>query len=325
MLCLFLCLPLCTGCSSKAGTSSSKDTSSSSASASSGKNGASAGDGSAGSGENSSSVRDNTPVVRTPSADGTVTFGNEAVTIDASHTDDGYAMVNYTGDISPVKLQITIPDGTVYTYDLHGGYETFSLTGGNGQYLLVVYENVVGDQYSTCYSTQLDVSLANEFGPYLYPNQYVNFSAASHAVSLGAQLAENAETDLDVVKNIYTYTTENITYDTKKASDVQSGYLPDVDSVLSSGTGICFDYAAVMAAMLRSQDIPTRLEVGYAGTVYHAWVSVHIDELGWINGIIEFDGQEWKLMDPTFAANSATSAVKQFIGNGSNYQTKYVY
>lgn len=31
-------------------------------------------------------------------------------------------------------------------------------------------------------------------------------------------------------------------------------------------------------------------------------------------------------MDPTFAANSGGSEeVKQFIGNGSNYSTKFVY
>ena len=50
------------------------------------------------------------------------------------------------------------------------------------------------------------------------------------------------------------------------------GYLPDVDDVLASQTGICFDYAAVMASMLRCERIPTRLEVGYMGDVYHAWM-----------------------------------------------------
>ena len=94
---------------------------------------------------------------------------------------------------------------------------------------------------------------------------------------------------------------------------------------MASGTGICLDYSAVMASMLRSQGIPTRLEVGYAGTAYHAWISTYITDIGWVNGIIEFDGTNWSLMDPTFAANSSESALKSFIGNGSNYKTKYVY
>ena len=46
------------------------------------------------------SNRDNEPVVLTGSADGTVTYGNESVTIDASHTQNGYNYVisNFTYD-----------------------------------------------------------------------------------------------------------------------------------------------------------------------------------------------------------------------------------
>lgn len=61
---------------------------------------------------------------------------------------------------------------------------------------------------------------------------------------------------------------KTLTYDKKKAQTVQSGYLPNVDQVLASKTGICFDYAALMTAMLRSQGIPTKLVVGYTGNVY---------------------------------------------------------
>jgi len=333
LLSFILTAAVISGCSSASTVSSSSETasptpparSSSAASAASSASSASSASGSSSDESGKTGSRDSTPSVRVPSADGTVTYGNDSVVIDASHLEEGYVMVNYIGTVSPVKMRITIPDGTVYTYDLHGGFETFPLTGGTGTYLLVVYENVSGNQYATCYSTELDAQITDEFGPYLYPSQYVNFTKDSKAVSLGAELARPADTDLDVVKNVFSYTTEHISYDSEKASTVKSGYLPDVDVILDSGKGICFDYAAVMAAMLRSQNIPTRLEIGYAGTVYHAWVSVHIDELGWVNGIIEFDGQEWKLMDPTFAANNATADLKSFIGNGSNYQTKYVY
>ena len=80
-----------------------------------------------------------------------------------------------------------------------------------------------------------------------------------------------------------------------------------------------------MASMLRSQRIPTRLEIGYSGESYHAWISTYIAEIGWINGIIEFDGRSWILMDPTFAASSSEKALKKFIGDGTNYITEYVY
>ena len=63
--------------------------------------------------------------------------------------------------------------------------------------------------------------------------------------------------------------------------------LPDIDEVMRRKQGICFDYSSLMAAMLRSQRIPTRLEFGYAGDAYHAWITTYIEDEGWINGIIE--------------------------------------
>lgn len=270
-------------------------------------------------------VRDNTPVCLTPKASGVTVFENSLAAIDASNTSEGYIMVNYKGSNPKVKLQITGPDGVTYTYNLYKGYETFPLSAGSGSYKAAVYENVTGNQYSTALSKSFNVTIINVFGPNLYPNQYVSFNMGSQVVAKAMQLAENCDSDLDVVTKIYNYVTTNITYDHTKAATVQSGYTPNVDLILQSGTGICLDYAAVMASMLRSQNIPTRLEVGYAGTAYHAWISTYITEIGWVNGIIEFDGTSWSLMDPTFAANSSETALKNFIGNGSNYKTKYIY
>lgn len=65
-----------------------------------------------------------------------------------------------------------------------------------------------------------------------------------------------------------------------------------------------------MTAMLRSQGIPTKLEIGYSGEAYHAWISTWIDEIGWVDNVIEFDGTSWTLMDPTLAANNSAKAVK---------------
>ena len=98
-----------------------------------------------------------------------------------------------------------------------------------------------------------------------------------------------------------------------------------MDQILSSGTGICLDYSAVMCSMLRSQRIPTRLEVGYAQDAYHAWISVYIEDVGWLNDLIQFDGKNWTLVDPTFGANTSDSVLKKFIGDGTNYQLQKIY
>lgn len=267
--------------------------------------------------------RDNTPVILTGSADGTESIGNESVTIDISHTGEGYLMVSYTGSCPKVKFQLTGPDQITYTYNLTGGYETFPLTSGSGSYSLGLFENIEGTTYSTLFTQNIDASITNEYGPYLYANQYVNFTASSSTVEKGAAIARSADNDLEVIQNVYNYIITNFTYDYDKAATVESGYLPNVDEIYSKQTGICFDYAAVMAAMLRTQNIPTRLEVGYMGDVYHAWISTYISDTGWVNGIIEFDGNEWQMMDPTFASTSASP--KDFLTETDKYITKYVY
>lgn len=272
------------------------------------------------------SLRDATPICLVPQADGTAVVSNDVAVIDYSHMSDGYICASYTGTCPKVKLRITGPDTIVYTYDLHGnGYETFPLSSGDGYYDVTIYENISGTNYATCLYADLEVQITDTFGPFLYPNQYVNFNADSKVVAKGQELAEGASSDLEVITRVYDYITQNITYDYAKASDPPTGYTSDVDAILTSGTGICLDYAAVMASMLRSQRIPTRLEVGYAQDAYHAWISIYTADTGWLNGIIEFDGNVWTLVDPTFGANTNDKALKKFIGDGTNYILQKMY
>ena len=277
--------------------------------------------------EHSGPPRDSTPRVLTPSADGVTVYQNDFASIDTSNTSQGYVMVKYNGTNEKVKLQITCPDQSCYTYLIRdrGAYDTFPLTAGNGSYALQVLENVAGDTYTVSLAQSINVSIEDEFLPFLYPNQYVNFHTDSKAVSKGSDLAKDTYSDLDVVQNIYNYVIKNISYDTEKAQNVSYGYVPDIDDTLSSKKGICFDYAALMTSMLRSQNIPTKLEVGYSGDAYHAWISTYIDDKGWVDDIIQFNGDSWQIMDPTLAATNDSAAVKKYVGDGSHYVVKYTY
>ena len=275
----------------------------------------------------SGTPRDNTPKVLTPVASGDNVLGNDTIIVDASHTEAGYIMVRYLGSNDKVKLRITGPNEAEYIYLLSGSgeYETFPFSCGSGSYQVQILEHADQDMYAVAYSTDLSVSIQDEFSPFLYPNQYVNFTETSLTVSKGSELAKNSYSDLEVIEQIYHYVTEEISYDQEKAENVSYGYLPIVDETLQSKKGICFDYAALMSAMLRSQGIPTKLEVGYSGEAYHAWISTYIKESGWVDNIIQFDGKSWTLMDPTLAAGNSASSVKKYIGDGSNYVVKYSY
>ncbi|MCI8578077.1 MAG: transglutaminase domain-containing protein [Lachnospiraceae bacterium] len=265
--------------------------------------------------------------VRVPTASGTTTYENGKVLVDASNISQGYVMIRYSGGKERIKVQIT-KGAVTYTYDLNArdAYEVFPFSEGDGTYSVKVFENVSGNQYAQIFSKDLSVSMADQFLPFLYPNQYVNFSEGNAAVQKGAEVAAGAADEIGIVTNVFHFVVDNLTYDVAKAQSVQSGYLPNIDAVLAARTGICFDYAALMTAMLRTQNIPTKLVVGYTGSAYHAWVNVYITNVGWVDNAIYFDGQQWSLMDPTFMSSGGKSEqIRKYIGNASNYQAKYSY
>lgn len=260
-----------------------------------------------------------------PTKGGEILLGDEELTVDATNASDGYFYITYSGSNSDVKLQLSTEGSVTYTYKIQAGDMVLPLSLGAGEYTLIAYEGIGNGMYSARFSEKINVENVDEFGPFLYPNYFVNFSEDSEAVELGSSLAAGKSCDLEVIAAVYEYVIQNITYDYDKASNVASDYVPEVDAILESKKGICFDYAALMASMLRSQKIPTRLEMGYAKDAYHAWISCFVKDKGWINGMIKFDGTGWTLMDPTFAANSTSKELKNFIGDGDNYTTKYMY
>jgi hypothetical protein len=254
-------------------------------------------------------------------------FSNDKASIDASNAAEGYVMLKYTGGKSvPIKVQITKSGGENYTYNLKsdGTVEIFPLSVGDGDYTVNIFENVSGSKYALAFGKTINVKLRHPFLPFMYSNQYVKYNSSSEAAKQAATLVSGKSDDLAKLDAIYQYVVKNFTYDKELAKNAPTGYVPNVDAVLKSKKGICFDYAAVMSAMLRSQNIPCKLVIGYAGTAYHAWVNVFIEDVGWIDKAIYFDGDKFSLMDPTFASSSKSSSdIYEFIGNGSNYKVKY--
>ena len=263
--------------------------------------------------------------VLTPEAPGKKTLGSSPLILDISNQDQGYLTAESDSDDSRMNIQLTAPSGVVYSYFLEPDEQTvLPFSEGSGEYLITCYQQVDGNQYAALYTETLTIKLQNEFLPFLYPNQYVDFSSKSEACKLAASLVKEDMTDIDILKTFYTYVTSHISYDYDKADSVEASYLPDVDDTLSTGTGICFDYAALTTAMLRSQDIPCKLQIGYSGDVKHAWIDVYIRGSGWVTKAVSFDGDTWKLMDPTFDANSdGDEAIQEYIGDESNYTVQF--
>jgi hypothetical protein len=253
-----------------------------------------------------------------PSADGTKIYGGGDFCIDVSNAEEGYAMVRCSGSSRPLKVQI-IKSGKTYNYDLNnqGKYEVFPLQMGDGLYQIRLMQNVSGKRYLELFSASVSVKLKDEFTTFLYPSQYVNYDDKSKAVRKSYELCREAETDLEKLQEIYTWIIKNVKYDYKKAATVRSGYLPDVDDTLKTKKGICFDYSALMACMLRAQGVPTKLVIGtVSGTASHAWNEVYIEGKGWLTTRIKLPGESWTLLDTTFAAGGSP---------GKNYSKSRIY
>ncbi len=249
---------------------------------------------------------------------------NGIVQMDISSLNKGYVAVSCTAD-SRLKFQVLKDDAT-YNYDMEsdGTPAVFPLQCGDGSYEFRVMENVVDNKYAELYSTVCDVELEDEFQPFIRPSNYVSYNQESACVKKAEELALTAGDALGLVHEVYDYICDNVSYDKDKARNVKKGYLPNPDETLESGTGICFDYASLAAAMLRSQGIPTKVIFGYVSPddLYHAWNMFYTEETGWVTVKYEVKGDNWNRLDLTFAANGADG---DFIGNGSNYTDVLCY
>ena len=239
-------------------------------------------------------------------------FSNSYSEIDASNSAKGFIKIKYNNKTEK-KLKVIIECGSdKYTYDLNGKgeYDSYPLQMGNGKYKVSVFENITGNKYSTKQTATINVKLTDENSPFLVPNIYVKFSETTAAVKKANELTDGVTDELEKLDIIYNYIISNIIYDTEKAKTVKSGYLPDVDDTLSTNKGICFDYASIMAVMLRAEGIPAKLVTGYSSNLsaYHAWNEVYTKETGWIMlNEMYLDGDEWKLMDSTIASTAKQS------------------
>ncbi len=260
---------------------------------------------------------------------------NERASADISNLDNGIVKVKYNQTQSPKKLKVIIEkDQERYIYDLNsdGDFEPYPLQMGNGKYSLRVLVNIVDNRYATIFGTSLEVELADEKAPFLAASQLVRFDESPKTVELAKELAKDAKTDKEKLEAIYRYIVNNISYDWDKARTVKPGYLPDCDKILESGKGICFDYSSLLASMLRSLDVPTKLVTGYVAPdyLYHAWNEVYIEGTGWIR-VNRFystykEGEGWMRMDPTFAASmKGSSKAADFMENEDNYRKKLEY
>lgn len=265
------------------------------------------------------------PASITPAAfDAAAAIATEGGNIDVSHVAEGYVAASAT-NASRLKFQIACGQAS-YNYDLPGDGTPIvcPLNMGDGAYTFRIMQNTSGNNYVEVASASAQVSMASEFEPWIRPNVFCSFTDSSACVQQARDLAASAANEGDVVRAIYGWVVDNITYDNSKASELASatGYVPDPDQTLRDRTGICFDYASLAAAMLRSLGIPCQVITGYVepDSLYHAWNMVYING-SWVSVEFSIQPNTWTRMDLTFAAAGAGEST----GDGTGYTDRYVY
>ena len=249
--------------------------------------------------------------------------GNEEVQVDLSAVSKGYIALVCDTD-ARVKLQI-FKGEEAYVYDVvMGKTQIFPLQSGDGTYVIRVMKNLEDNKYFELYKCEAEVKLKSEFEPYLRPNQYADYSESSECVKKAAEIAQGARDEEEFIMGVFDFVCDTVKYDYDKAETVESGYIPDPDSIMKEGKGICFDYASLSASMLRSQGIPTKIIFGYVAPdeLYHAWNMFYTEKKGWTSVEFSVSPEEWSRIDTTFSANGADG---KFIGDGSNYTDVYQY
>lgn len=269
-------------------------------------------------------VKVTVPKIATGNFTGAKTLENDIASVDISDAASGVVQVSYKGSCSNVKVRITMGDN-VYDYGLSGS-AVYPLQSGSGEYNVKVLENISGKTYAIALDESFSAEVS-DFSPYLLPSQYISFSQSDNCVKKAAELCAGCDSDAEKIAAIFKYVTDNISYDKQLAASVKSGYIPDPDSTLAKGTGICFDYASLFAAMCRSQSIPTKLVMGYVQeNMYHAWNEVYTKETGWVTLDLFIGKNKWNLLDPTFYASADNkSDAAEYMSDKDGYSAVYYY
>ena len=243
-------------------------------------------------------------------------IGKTEVNIDS--VDKGILTVNINSE-KDIKI-IVSGNNTEYIHEIGDLKEVSLPLQESGSYMITVMENTNVENYIKIYEASLDIEIDNELDPWLQSNMYCEWNTDTKAYSIASSFKD--EDCTVVINKVFDYIVLNITYDTVLAENVKSGYIPDPDRTIDKRSGICYDYASLTAAMLRSNGIPCKIVVGYVGhDLYHAWNEVWIEGAGWV--MVDWDMYRgWNRADLTFLASGNSV---DYIKNDKNYRSLYYY
>lgn len=194
-----------------------------------------------------------------------------------------------------------------YYYSLNDEMEQLPVQLGSGIYTVKILQNTSENKYKVLKKDTINFS-NDSIEVFLSSSQPVYWKNEDKLIQLADSLTKGLTTDREKVEAVYRYIVENVKYDYNKINVISTDYVPDLDETITSKKGICYDYAALFAGILRSEGIYTKLVKGYKNdlSTYHAWNEVLLDGT-------------WVVVDTTYDAALSKIQSQDMIKSAEDY------
>lgn len=265
-------------------------------------------------------------------------YANKYVKINTNTASNGYVEIEYI-EPNGFDIEVSVSSNTKNQLGNHTSwnYRTSNkgkckikaaLTYGNSEYVITVGSTMKNTSLNAIFfskKAELTVTLSNvsNTAGFLLSTGEVIYDSNMMFIKKASEISATCKNDFEKVSKIYDWLTSYLNY--KVTEDTPLGqYKCDLNKVYNRKTGVCYDYAVVLAAMLRSQGIPCKVVFGkYSDSSSgegHAWNEVYIPSNGSITSDkLSITGNKWCRLDPTMSHSSSGKVAIDFMNNAKNY------
>lgn len=243
-------------------------------------------------------------------------YASEYVAIETDNAESGFITIYYNKPLLNKKPNVFIYcNDKLYLYNIATTETNLPLQLGDGEYRILI-RDYIERTYQVVAEETLIISGLSEKEVYINSIQMIDYNNNKNIIDEINLLFTDAKNDKEKCEILYNHIISNYSYSHKKAETIKSGYLPDLHEFTKSKKGICYDFASLFAAVLRSNNIPTKLVMGYRDDnigKYHAWNEVLIDG-------------DWLTIDTTTDAQLVQAGKSvTMVNDGSIFQAVRVY
>lgn len=186
---------------------------------------------------------------------------------------------------SVVKLDLGDIDGKVkiskekqsYIYEYKQN-QKYPLQMGLGNYKVQILEKESENNYFLIKSMDIVNNAIDADSAFLESTQSISWENEKSIKNLSDKIINKKDTDIKKLESLRTHILNNYKYDFDKSKTITSKYVPELKQIVELKKGICYDFSVLVAAVLRSEGIKTKLVFGYNDNIkdYHAWNEVYI-------------------------------------------------